>query len=495
MNTLKKFIKKIKSPVWVGFFVLLFAIIIIIFSSRILYIRTVDLLTENLRERILTISITAATNINANDLSALHVEEDWQKPEWATVVNSLNKAKYSNDDIVFMYIFRKTKNDPTQMEFVADADSINPYANTSGDILKYIDVNRDGKVEADGPDKLQWPGQPYPEAIDIPEVFEAYNGPLTSKDLYTDEYGTVITGYAPIKDENGNTVAILATDIKADDFFTITTQTLSPFIVFIIFLTLIISILTILVIYVWRRYAKFLEKSNADQANLMHIMNHQIKGRLGNSKNIFAELMTDDYGVIPESARFLLEKGLEETNAGVNYVQTILKGMSAETGKLPYTMVQINLKEIISEITAKQKEVASKKGLTFDVDIKEGNYSINGDALQLTEAIRNIIDNSINYTQTGGIKFFLEQQKYKIIIAVKDTGVGLSHEDKTKLFKAGGRGVNSIKVNINSTGYGLAFVKGVIEAHGGRVWAESEGTDKGAQFYIEFPIKPTANIR
>ncbi len=243
------------------------------------------------------------------------------------------------------------------------------------------------------------------------------------------------------------------------------------------------------------KLAMDLKEANQGQANLMHIMNHQIKGRLGTSKNIFAELMTNDYGVIPESAKFLLQKGLDETNEGVNYVQSILKGMSAETGKLPYNMTSINIKDIVSEITAKQKEVVSKKGLSLDVDIKEGNYTFNGDALQIKEALNNMIDNSINYTQSGGIKVSLEQLKYKIVFAVKDTGVGLSQEDKTKLFKAGGRGVNSIKININSTGYGLAFVKGVVEAHGGRVWAESEGTGKGSQFYIELPYKQTNGIR
>jgi signal transduction histidine kinase len=65
--------------------------------------------------------------------------------------------------------------------------------------------------------------------------------------------------------------------------------------------------------------------------------------------------------------------------------------------------------------------------------------------------------------------------------------VGISDEDKPKLFKSGGRGTDSLKININSTGYGLAFVKGVVEAHKGRVWAESEGPGKGSVFYMELP--------
>ncbi len=76
----------------------------------------------------------------------------------------------------------------------------------------------------------------------------------------------------------------------------------------------------------------------------------------------------------------------------------------------------------------------------------------------------------------------------KILFSVKDTGVGITDEDKKNLFTEGGRGQDSIKVNVDSTGYGLYTVKMVVEAHKGRVWGESEGTGKGSQFYIELPV-------
>src|SRR3989344_3590655 len=143
-------LSKSHMPIYIGIIVLLVLIATFIFTSIVLYRHTVNLLTENLHERLLTISITAAANIDANDLESLQIEEDWQKPEWSRVVSKLNKAKYSNKDIVFMYIFRKTAEDNIQMEFVADADSINPYANTDEQSVNDVDVNRDGRVEADG---------------------------------------------------------------------------------------------------------------------------------------------------------------------------------------------------------------------------------------------------------------------------------------------------------------------------------------------------------
>ena len=63
----------------------------------------------------------------------------------------------------------------------------------------------------------------------------------------------------------------------------------------------------------------------------------------------------------------------------------------------------------------------------------------------------------------------------------------MSDADKVKLFKEGGRGEESVKVNVNSTGYGLFIVKKIVEAHGGRIWAESVGRGHGSKFCVEIP--------
>jgi signal transduction histidine kinase len=57
-----------------------------------------------------------------------------------------------------------------------------------------------------------------------------------------------------------------------------------------------------------------------------------------------------------------------------------------------------------------------------------------------------------------------------------------------RLFTEGGKGADSVKVNVHSTGYGLFIAKTIVEGHGGRIWAESEGTDKGSRFMVELPV-------
>jgi signal transduction histidine kinase len=235
------------------------------------------------------------------------------------------------------------------------------------------------------------------------------------------------------------------------------------------------------------KLAQDLKEANQGQVNLMHFMNHQIKGRLGNAKNIFAELLTDDYGAMPDSVKPMLKKGLEESNLGVEYVQNILKGASAENGTLPFDMKEMDLKNVVEEEFNKLKDRASSKNLDFKLNIDNGDYKTKGDSVELGEAIKNLIDNSLNYTEKGSIRINLVSHGNGFIIKIEDTGIGITREDMSKLFKSGGRGADSLKVNTNSTGYGLAFVKGVIEAHKGKVYAESDGKGKGSVFTIELP--------
>ncbi|VAW32426.1 hypothetical protein MNBD_CPR01-117 [hydrothermal vent metagenome] len=102
--------------------------------------------------------------------------------------------------------------------------------------------------------------------------------------------------------------------------------------------------------------------------------------------------------------------------------------------------------------------------------------------------LRNIIENAINYTPNGSvIVSLLKNKKGDITFNVKDTGIGITDEDKKRLFTEGGHGKDSIKINAHSTGYGLFIAKQVIKAHKGNIFAKSDGAGEGASFKVIFP--------
>jgi len=231
-----------------------------------------------------------------------------------------------------------------------------------------------------------------------------------------------------------------------------------------------------------------LEVANKWKESIIHAMNHQIKGYLGVARDIFSELLGTDYGQMPEQSKPLVTHGFEEMGKGVVYVQGILKSMSAQSGMLSYDKKQVDLRSLISNLASEQKDIAEQAGLSFSSTIVDGDYTINGDAAMLEEAFKNLITNAILYNNPhGSIAVTLSRTGQKTLLAVKDTGVGISKDDQKRLFMPGGMGKDSVKHNANASGYGLALVEPVIKEHQGKIWYETE-VGKGTTFFVELPI-------
>lgn len=236
-----------------------------------------------------------------------------------------------------------------------------------------------------------------------------------------------------------------------------------------------------------------LQKLNAEletlikqRESLMHLITHKVKGSFTHSKYIFAGILDGTFGQVSDEMKKRAEQGLESNDGGIKTIDLVLNSANLQKGTVKYEMKVFDLKETVAVATGEKKIEAGKKGLVLESNIEPGAYSVFGDAFWLKESINNLIENSIKYTKEGKIAVSLSHSgDKKILLSVKDTGVGITEEDKGRLFTEGGRGKDSVKMNVDSTGYGLYSVKLVIDAHQGRVWAESEGPGKGSQFYIE----------
>lgn len=196
-------------------------------------------------------------------------------------------------------------------------------------------------------------------------------------------------------------------------------------------------------------------------------------------------MLEGSFGVLSPKLKSMAEGGLKSDNAGIQTVDLVLNAANLQTGTVKYDMQPIDFKAVIVRNIDEMKERIESKGLKLETDIKNGNYTVLGDKFWLEEVVHNLIDNSIRYTQAGSVKVGLERKDKKVLFYVKDTGGGITDEDKKILFTEGGRGKDSVKVNVDATGYGLFTVKLIVEAHKGKVWAESEGENKGSIFFVE----------
>jgi len=236
--------------------------------------------------------------------------------------------------------------------------------------------------------------------------------------------------------------------------------------------------------------------TNAQLENLLHFISHEVKGALNKSRIALSEIMDSSNGTLSPELQKMVLMADSDTKKSVEMVMNILGSADFKSGKIATTKAPFDFKGALMETVTELSIDAKAKGLSIETEIDEkdasgapADYTINGDREQLTKhVIRNLIDNSIKYTPTGGLKVHLGRKGKNIVFTISDTGVGITPADMQRLFTEGGKGEHSSDVNVHSTGYGLFFAKSLVVNHGGRVWAESEGTGKGSQFYVELPV-------
>lgn len=226
--------------------------------------------------------------------------------------------------------------------------------------------------------------------------------------------------------------------------------------------------------------------ANQEQETLVHFITHQIKGFFTKSRNIFDTL--SDMENVPEGAQRLIGEGLRSDKEGVELVENILNAANMKTGKMKFDNKEIDLDVIIKKVLSETNDAVAAKKLKLNYYCSTAPVKFMGDEFRLRDVFKNLIQNSINYTFEGGVTIYLNKKPDQIEFIVQDTGVGLTEDDKKKLFTSGGRGAESVKFNVSSTGYGLYIVKRVIENYNGRIWAESEGRDKGSKFTLILPL-------
>ncbi len=225
--------------------------------------------------------------------------------------------------------------------------------------------------------------------------------------------------------------------------------------------------------------------ANREQETLVHFITHQIKGFFTKSRNIFDTL--SDTENMPEGAQRLITEGLRSDKEGVELVENILNAANLKNGKLQFTDKQVDLDLVVKKVLEKVSQSATAKNLKLNYYCSTPVPFV-GDEFRLKDVFKNLISNSINYTFEGGITIYLNKKPDRIEFIVKDTGVGLTEDDKKKLFTSGGRGTESLKYNVSSTGYGLFIVQKIVSYYKGRIWAESEGRGKGSIFTLVLPL-------
>lgn len=225
------------------------------------------------------------------------------------------------------------------------------------------------------------------------------------------------------------------------------------------------------------------------QYEMVATVSHQLRTPLTPVLGYAAMMDQGDFDGHPEELKDAQHRLLISTQRLRNIINDFLQMFELE-GEHKMDSVKTPLQDIVNEAMAGVKENYEQKKLYLKL---ENPLNVNpilvGETKLLVQAINNLLDNAQRYTIEGGSTVQLSVEKNRAIIKVTDTGIGLDENDKQRLFTKFYRSDAAKEVRPDGSGLGLPIVKTVVEAHGGKVHAESEGRGKGTTFIIELPLK------
>jgi signal transduction histidine kinase len=179
-----------------------------------------------------------------------------------------------------------------------------------------------------------------------------------------------------------------------------------------------------------------------------------------------------------------------ERNAKVQaqLIEDILDVSRIISGKFQFQLDVVSLETIIQATAETLRPVIGVKNIELEINIEGEVAPMLGDAMRLQQAIWNLLSNAVKFTpERGHILVNLKQETAALRLEVRDNGQGIESEFLPYIFDRFRQADGSMTRKYGGLGLGLAIVRHIIEMHGGKVWAASEGTGKGANFTVEFP--------
>jgi len=251
--------------------------------------------------------------------------------------------------------------------------------------------------------------------------------------------------------------------------------------------TLVIAVIWFVISFSITRGLEELAQVNKVKEEFINIVSHQLRTPLTNLK---------------WAAEFLI--GREESTEENKEYYSIIKDNSQRLENLLNDLLivarlrengvfkiqeKFSLNELIEEVIRSHRAFADASNIQIETESLEEPVVLATNRTMLKTVLENLLNNAITYNKPQGkVKISLKREPKRIIIAVADTGIGISKQDQKYLFQKFYRGSNATQINTRGTGLGLYIVKEVVKKLGGKVWYKTK-LGKGSTFYISLPIK------
>lgn len=227
-----------------------------------------------------------------------------------------------------------------------------------------------------------------------------------------------------------------------------------------------------------------LKEADKLKTDFMAIASHELRTPLGVILGYATFLKEDAQGDLSEHAEMVLNSALK--------LRTLVEDMTnlsmLQMGKAQLRAARLALQPLMMNVYREIQSTAEAKNQTVRLQMPSETLYINGDAEKLRLVFGNLLNNAVRFTPTGGsITVRAGKVRDKIGIEVTDNGTGIESQMLERIFEQFYQVENHLTRKHGGMGLGLAIAKGIVELHGGKIWAESAGLGKGASFKLLLP--------
>jgi len=241
-----------------------------------------------------------------------------------------------------------------------------------------------------------------------------------------------------------------------------------------------------------KKYVKELEELNAHKENILAILSHDLRSPLAGIIQVSDYLASDIENMKPADAKKMLVQLHKAATDELNMLDYLVEWARIKYASNAFTPTKIELSQYVKKVFDTLKETASINTINLHHEIEE-NTNVFADGKMLLSVLQNIVSNAIKHSHKGGkITVTAKKSEGKMIVEIKDNGIGMSKEIQTKLFTPQMKSLSIARKENKGAGIGLLLVKGFLEKNGGQIWVEStEG--EGSSFYFTLPLEKPAD--
>jgi PAS domain S-box-containing protein len=233
------------------------------------------------------------------------------------------------------------------------------------------------------------------------------------------------------------------------------------------------------------------ERQLANLRNEMtHMLIHDLRSPLTSLQSVINVVIESLEEGKVEEAQHLLSLAQHSGDKMLKLIDELLEISQLEGDQIPLKLRAVEVEKIITHVVSQISPMAEKVQISVEVEVDPRLHEIKVDAEYIERVLNNLLDNAYKFTPDGGmIKVWARRVDQAgaagVLIGVSDTGPGIPESEQNRLFKKFQQAISN-KGRRTGTGLGLVYCKLAVEAHGGKIWVESE-PGKGSTFLINLP--------